>query len=300
MLEDLRPLALFAKVIELGSFRAAARAYGLSASVVSHHVSELESRFGVPLLYRSTRRLALTPDGESLLLPARAMMEAAQRGVDALSGRSATPDGLLRVTAPAFFAETPFPQGLAAFLNSYPRAQLTVSFSDGPRDLLRDGLDLALRIGKLEDSAYKVRKLAEMQRLLVASPAYVESRRSARQPRELAEWDFVKLTSRPAELRLRAPNRRGVATVQFVSRVSVDSASAMRALVVEGAGIAALPEVMVRRELERGALIEVLPRWRLVSLGVYAVRPMGTAASRLTQLFVDFMEPRLVAFLSQS
>src|SRR5437667_9970055 len=128
MIDDLKPLALFAKVVELGSFRGAARTYGLSASVVSHHVSELEGRLGVALLYRSTRKLALTPGGDLRLAAAREMLAAAQRGVDAVSGRSATPSGLLRVTAPAFFAETPFPKDLAAFARAYPRVELVISF----------------------------------------------------------------------------------------------------------------------------------------------------------------------------
>jgi len=293
MLDDLKPLALFARVIELGSFRAVARAEGLSASVVSLHVSELEKRLGVPLLYRSTRRLALTPDGESLLAPARTMIDAAQRGIDLVSGRSAAPGGVLRLTAPAFFAETPFPRHVAAFMRAYPRVQLSMSFSEAPRDLLRDGLDVALRIGRLEDSALKVKKVAEMHRVLVAAPKYAAARRPPRRPADLAAWDFIRLTSRPAEVTLASEARGVSATVKFEGRASTDSAAAMRALVLEGAGVAALPEVMVRGALASGAAVEPLPGWRPTGLSVYAVRPHAAAVSGVAQLFVDFVGPKL-------
>ena len=159
MIDDLRALAVFARTVELGSFRGAAKALALSPSVVSHHVALLESRVGVPLLYRSTRRLALTPEGERLFASAREMVEAAERGLDGVNGRSESPSGLLRVSVPAFLANTAFPRDLAAFSAEHPRVRLTVGFSDGRRELIQDGLDVALRIGGLEDSSLRARRL---------------------------------------------------------------------------------------------------------------------------------------------
>jgi DNA-binding transcriptional LysR family regulator len=295
MLDDLKPLAIFAKVAELGSFRAAARACALSASVVSHHVSELEQRLAVPLLYRSTRRLALTADGEQLLASARAMVDAASRGLDAVTGRAAAPSGRLRITAPAFFAETAFPDDLAAFVAAHPRVELAASFSEAPRDLLRDGLDLALRIGKLADSSLKVKKLADMHRLLVASPRYLSGKPPLKHPRELAGWELVRLSSRPAEVAFAARGKARPFTVAVASKLSVDSAAVMRALAVAGAGLTALPAVMVRDAIARGELVELLPGWPLAIVGVYAIRPGGATASSLAQAFVEFLAPRLAA-----
>lgn len=297
MLDELRPLAVFAKIVELGSFRAAARALSLSPSVVSHHVSELERRLATPLLYRSTRRLALTADGERLVASAREMVGAAERGLDALTGQGASPRGALRLTAPAFLAETSLCHDVAAFSAAHPNVSLTLSFTDTPCDLLRDGLDLALRVGRLEDSAHKSRKLADMHRLLVASPAYLRARTAPRRPQDLATWDHVKLLSRAAELTLSSPGKRPVSLV-FTPKVSVDSAAAMRELVVAGAGLAALPEVLVRGELERGRLVEVLPRWRPPKLGVHAVWPSNAQRARLTQRFVDFVAAPVAALFT--
>src|SRR5436190_9084038 len=108
MIEALKSLAVFAKTVECGSFRAAARHLDLSPSVVSYHVSSLERRLALPLLYRSTRHLALTPDGEQLYTHARAMLEVAERGLDAAAGHASRPRGKLRITAPALLAETRF------------------------------------------------------------------------------------------------------------------------------------------------------------------------------------------------
>jgi DNA-binding transcriptional LysR family regulator len=295
VLDDLKPLAIFAKVVELGSFRAAARELGLSASVVSHHVSELEQRLAVPLLYRTTRKLALTPHGEQLLASAREMIAAAGRGLDAVSGKSTALTGRLRITAPAFFAETAFVDDLAAFVASAPRVEVAVSFSEAPRDLLRDGLDVALRIGKLADSALKVKRLTEMRRVLVASPKYVAAHPPLKHPRGLASWAYVRLSSRPAEISLLRRGAGKPATIAVSGTVSVDSAAAMRALVAAGAGVTALPDVLVRDHLARGELVEVLPGWSPVVMGVYAVRPGGATQSALAQTFVEFIAPRLAA-----
>src|SRR5262245_62935400 len=115
MLDQLKALAVFAKVVECASFREAARALGLSPSVVSHHVAALERGLGQALLYRSTRRLALTPEGEALYGAARAMVDAAERGLDAAGAHGGEPAGSLRVTAPAMLAETEFCGDIAAF-----------------------------------------------------------------------------------------------------------------------------------------------------------------------------------------
>lgn len=298
MLDHLRSLAVFAKVAELGSFRAAARALLLSPSVVSHHVSELERRLSLPLLHRSTRRLALTPDGTKLVAAAREMVDAAERGLDEVSGRSATPTGALRLTAPAFLAETSLCRDLAAFAAAHPRVALTVSFTDAPRELLRDGLDLALRVGRLEDSSQRARKLADMRRALVASPRYVAARQPARAPGDLATWDFIRLSSRPAELALSSAARKRSVAVPFTPKISVDSAAAMRELVLAGAGFATLPEVTIRSDLARGRLVELLPDWQVALLGVHAVWPHNAQRAALTLRFIDFMASRVAALFA--
>jgi DNA-binding transcriptional LysR family regulator len=296
MLDQLRSLAVFAKVADLGSFRAAARALGLSPSVVSHHVRELEARLALPLIHRSTRRLALTPDGEVLVGAAREMAEAAERGLGAVTGRGGVISGTLRVTAPAFLTTTRFARDLAEFAREHPRVRLTLGFTDAPRDLLRDGLDVALRVGRLPESNHKVKKLADMRRVLVATPRYRDAH-PLTAPAGLAELDVVHLSSRPPEFVLTSPDRRHT-TVGFAPRVAVDSADAIRELVLAGVGVATLPEVTVRADLARGRLVELLPGWKAASIPAYAMWPNSAQRSALTARFVDFLAARVASLFS--
>lgn len=293
MIDSLKALAVFARTVELGSFREAARSLGLSPSVVSHHVSALEARLSLSLLYRSTRRLSLTPDGEKLYAAAREMLAAAERGLDAVSGGS--PSGLLRLSAPALLSGTAFGEHLAEFLEAHPGVRLQVGFSDERRDLYREGLDLALRIGKLPDSALKARQLAVMPRVLVASRALAHAHPAPRAIDDLPPFGFVHLSQRKAEIALVPPGKKAARTLSFEPRVSVDSAAAVRALVLASAGVGTLPELLVREDLRRGRLVELLPGWRLHAMGVHALWPGGTPRPALTGRFVDFLAPRLAA-----
>ncbi|MBL8671399.1 MAG: LysR family transcriptional regulator [Alphaproteobacteria bacterium] len=300
MLERLKALAVFAAVVDRGSFRGAARALGLSPSVVSHHVGALERSLGQALLYRSTRRLALTPQGEALHGQARAMVDAAARGLDAAGAGAGEPSGALRVTAPALLAETAFCRDVAGFASAFPKVALSLSFTEERRDLLRDGLDLALRIGWPEDSALKARRLAAMPRVLVAAPAYVAARPKPGRLGDLAGWDWIHLTAVRPEAALMPPGGGTAEVLPYIPRVAVDSATAMRAMTVAGLGVATLPEVLARQDLARGRLVRVLPRWRSPMPGVYALWPGGTPRPGLTMRFVDFMAPRLAALFRAS
>lgn len=295
MLDELRALAVFARVVEEGSIRGAARALALSPSVVSHHVRALEERVGVVLLYRSTRKIVLTPAGERLAREANAMVASAERGLDEVRGLGATPSGALRVTMPAFFAETSLCAQVATFACAHTRVRLVLSFSEAPRDLLADGFDLALRMGRLEDSAHKSRLLARMRRVLVAAPAVISSQRSARVPADLEPWPFVHLGSRPPTLALTHRSRKETAHVTYAPSLVVDSATAMRSLVVAGAGVATLPEVLVRHDLSEKRLVEVLPSWVVASVPVHSLWPEGAVKPALTLRFLEFLGPQVAA-----
>lgn len=290
MLDHLKALAVFATTVEHGSFRKAARILGLSPSVISHHISALEARLGTALLYRTTRKLALTSDGERLLASARDMVRAAEHGFDAVTGDS--PRGALRMTAPAVLIETRFARDVAAFSRTNPGVAISIDFTEQRRDLLKDGLDLAIRIGALDDSSLKVKKLATMHRVLIASPAYIASKPKPRTVADLASWNLLQLAALKPELELISPGKPARKIVLTAS-IKTDSATALRELALAGAGIASIPEVIARRELQKGQLVEVLPSWRMTSREVYAVWPGTTARPGLTARFVEFIEPRL-------
>ncbi|MCD5327141.1 LysR family transcriptional regulator [Chromobacterium piscinae] len=288
MIDELRALAVFAKTIETGSFRAAARALGLAPSVVSHHVSQLESRLGVALLYRSTRRLSLTPDGQALYGHAQAMLQAAETGLNELAGRAAEPAGALRLSLPAFFARGPLTASLAAFSQCHPKVELELDYSDEKRDLIRDGIDLAIRIGELQDSALKSRRLFDMPRLLVAAPSLLDARTAPACPADLADWPWLGIRMRGKRKTLiDAAGQRHDFAIQ--PQITVNSVDAACQLAAAGCGLATPPAFLAEGELAAGKLRVALPEYRVEPLGVYAVWPANATRESLTLRLVRFL-----------
>ena len=283
MLDELRSMAIFARTVEIGSLRGAGQALGLSPSVVSHHLAQLEARLGVALLYRTTRKLALTAEGETLFAAAKAMIAAAEGGLSDLRAGSANPSGRLAVAAPAALIAGALLDDLAAFGRTFPRVALAISFSDVSVDLLRDGT--------LKDSALKTRRLFSMRRVLVAAPVYVASRAAPRGPSDVESWDWIKLKSRPPRTRFTDASG-GEHTVEITTRLVVDSAAAMLAFASRGLGLATVPVELAEPELASGRVVEVLPAFRLESLGVYAVWPANAPTTSLGARLVSFLEQR--------
>lgn len=287
--DELRTMAIFATTVEAGSFRGAAKTLGLSASVVSHHVAQLEARLDVALLYRSTRRIALTDAGTHLFAAAKAMMSAAEEGLGVVAEISKNPVGKLSVAAPAALCASPFIDGIAAFAKKFPQVHLTMLFSDAVVNLVGEGIDVAFRAGTLVDSSLKSKKLYVLPRSLIASPEYLAKRAKARTPQDLASWDWIRLRSRPA--RHTFTNAAGAQrTVEVSSRLVVDSAEAMLQLALRGLGLATVPSAMAAPFIDLKHLVEVVPQWRLDAPNVYAVWPANAPASGLTLRLVSFLE----------
>ncbi len=153
MIDQLRAMAIFRSVVDASSLRAAAKVLGLSPSVVSQHVSQLEDRLGTALLYRSTRKISLTEAGADLLAARRKMVQAANEGLEAVQRRTEHLSGRLRIAAAGnIWEKAPYIDNLVAFARQFPKVELSVSFSDQKVDLLGSEFDVALRIGWLENS----------------------------------------------------------------------------------------------------------------------------------------------------
>jgi DNA-binding transcriptional LysR family regulator len=289
MIDDLRAMAVFAKTVESGSFRAAATAMNLSPSVVSHHVSQLEERLGVALLYRSTRRLSLTQDGIALFEHAKLMLAAAENGLNAITRRSGEPIGTLSVTLPAFLARSPLVERIAEFAKACPKVRLAMDFSDLKQDLIRDAIDLAIRIGPLQDSGLKSRKLFDIERRLVIAPAAM-GKQYPLVPEDLRDWSWIGLRMRPNHRTL--TNAQGEARqISFEPRVVVNSLDAVCQLAIAGLGLATPPAFLVEDDIRRGRLVEPLSEWSISSLGAYAVWPPNAARESLTYRLVQFLQP---------
>lgn len=289
MLDQLRQIAIFAKTIDHGSFRAAARALHLSPSVVSHHVTQLEKRLGVALIYRSTRKLSLTPDGERLLAAARAMIDAAEGGLQAVSNQTHQPSGVLRVTAPAVLAQSKLVDQFATFAIAHRNVQLSLDFSDVRRELIGDGFDVAIRMGWLKDSSLMARKLFDVRRRLVAAQSYLVTRPDPVSPRDLSDWDWLELApvwSKKPEFRKAAQR---VVVARPAPRISVNDAHALYGLTRSGAGLAIIPEFLAEADVVAGNLQYVLPDWTVSPVGVFAIWPPNAPRDGLVKHFVEFL-----------
>lgn len=288
MIDKLRSIAIFSTVVDQGSFRAAALHLGLAPSRVSEVVSGLEKDLGVTLLYRSTRQLSLTNEGRHLHDKARAMLQAAEEGLDALNPLSTEPTGALRITAPAFVTQTELMDNFSGFSRRYPKIDLDFDFSDRPSAMIRDGFDIAIRAGWPEDSDLMVRTIGHAERFLVASPRYFASMPTPSTPRDLEDWDWIRFVMRANQTELTSATGE-VETVLGKSRISVNSADALYEFAARGLGLTAIPEHLARRGFDRGELLHVLPDWTLRPLGLHAIWPNQSRRENLTTLFVRYL-----------
>lgn len=293
MYDHLKSMAVFWQVAHSGSFRGAAKTLRLSPSVVSHHVSALETYLGTALLYRSTRRLSLTDDGRLLFAAAGEIVAAADAGLGAIMRRTEQLSGRLRVAAAdAVFQSPPYFDYFVAFLKDYPRVEMSVSFSDQKIELLGSDYDVALRVGWLDDSNYRARKLVDLERAIVASPDYLATRPVPKALSDMSGWRWIELAQLP--LRRQLSNTQGeVPSIDLLAVLEVDSVSALCSAARSGVGAAAIPRILVRDDLRNGQLVALSVDWQLMPVPVHAVWPSNVAADSLPMHFVRFISDKM-------
>lgn len=288
MLDHLRQIAIFARTAELGSFRKAADAFRLSPSVVSHHISMLEQQLNVALFYRSTRKLSLTSDGEKLLISAQTMVNSAEDFIGIIANESSRLIGQLKVTLPAVLANSQLVDRIGSFSKENPSVKLILDFADTERDIVQDGIDLAIRMGRPQDSALKARKLSTVNRVLVASPSYLDSRPIPKTPEDLTEWNWIELSPVGINYVFTHSKERQV-TVKAKSELMVNNAYALLQLTKNGNGLGVLPSFLVKKSIDSGELQTLLEDWKTDSIDTYAVWPGNAPKNGLTRRLVDFI-----------
>lgn len=292
MIDRLRQMAIFAKTIDHGSFRGAARELRLSPSVVSHHISQLEESLGVALIYRSTRKLTLTSEGQRLLAATHKMLEAVEGELVDLSVSASAPSGELRVTIPSVLSQSNFTEQIAAFSRTYPRIKLFLDFSDTRRALIDDGFDIAIRMGPKAKNTATSRKLFSVERKLVASAEYLSSRPGPDDPKDLIGWDWLALT--PAQnVPLEFGKSGGVqTTIKPEAHIFANDAQALYRLARAGAGLAIVPDFLASEDVEAGSMSYVLPDWKLRAIDVFATWPANAPKHGLIHLALDALSQR--------
>lgn len=288
MLEHLRHMAVFVRVVDEGSFRAAARSLGLAPSRVSETVSDLESFLGVTLLYRTTRKIALTNEGRVLHSRVADMLDSTERALNDLNALAQEPAGTLRVSMPAFMSSSPLSTAIAEFVRQHPQVSISVAFTDQRMDLLNDGFDVNIRVGWLDDSSMMSRKLGKIDRALVAGTGYLGTRPIPMHPPEIEGWDWIRYKHRAESTTLTGPDGR-TAKLTGHARLEVDSIDGLYHFASQNLGIAILPEHLAARGEAAGSLVRLLPEWQMAPLGYFAVWPDRSRRESLTLLFVRFL-----------
>lgn len=291
-MDRLQSMEAFVKVVERGSFAGAADALGLSRAMVSKHVAALEDRLGVRLLHRTTRRLNLTEVGRAYFDRSRDIMHQLTEAEEAASALQSTPRGTLRLNCSTGFGIRHLTPALAAFQAQYPDLHADLTLSDRLVDLVEDGFDLVIRIGRLQDSSLIARRLAPSRMLICAAPAYLAARGEPEHPDDLAGHNFLRYSySTVHEVPLTGPDGES-ASFGFAGNLVCNNGDALMAAALTGQGIVLLPTFYVGSHLAEGALRTVLPQWTLPQLTIYAVYPVSRHLAAKVRLFVDFLADR--------
>ena len=291
-IDDMGHLAVFVRVVESGSFAAAARSLGTTPSAASKRVSGLESRLGVRLLARTTRRLALTEPGAELFARASRILHDIERAEVAVSRHGGAPRGTLRVSVPTAFGESRVVPALGRFLEKHPEVSVELSVSDRFVDVVSERFDLAVRVGTVSAEGLVVRRLGEATAVVVAAPAYLDARGEPETPDDLLRHECIRYTLVPTGNEWRFTDRRGPRAVPVSGRIASDHGGSIREAALQGLGIAWLPRFMVEEDLRGGRLRALLTRWETRTYPIQAVLPPGRAPLPKTRAFVDFLAQR--------
>lgn len=289
----LNEIAAFVEVGRRLSFARAAEQLDLHVSAVSRAVAALETRLGVRLLQRTTRRVGLTEAGRVHLTRCEAVLAELQAAESAASALGEALHGTLRVSAPSGLGLTHLTPALAEFLSLHPQLVLDLHLSNRNVDLVEEGFDLAIRVGALRDSRLVARRLGDSRRILVASPGYVEAHGEPKRPAELAVRDALVLEVGALPERWALQRRGAHASVRAKTRLRSNNALALLDACRGGAGIALLPQFAVDADLAARRLVRLLPAWAATEQGIFAIYPGNRFIPAKVRAFVDFFETRL-------
>jgi DNA-binding transcriptional LysR family regulator len=273
---DLNRIAVFVRVIEAGSFTAAAAALRLPTSSVSRAVARLEDGLGVRLLNRTTRKLNLTDAGRHFHERMQAVIAETEDATQAVIGFAGEPRGTIRLTAPPDLGLRQLPDILARIIERYPGLVIELVLTSRRVDLVEESIDLALRGGRLEDSSLVARKIFSSDLGIFASPGYLERRGRPKALAQLARHDCLIYAPRGGKTTWRLQGPSGDESVTVSGSIVCPDMLFLQEMVVRGAGLALLPAESVTKQVARRELVRVLPRYGLQGGGLYLVWPSRT------------------------
>jgi len=285
-----REMEIFVRVVDAGSFSSAARDLKIGQPAISKTIAGLEDRLGVRLLVRSTRQLTPTEAGIAFYERAlRAITEAIEAEA-AAKGAGAGLEGRLRIAAPVTFSRLHLVPKLDTFLGVHSKLQLELVMDDRSVDLVAENIDVALRLGTLTDSSLKARKLAQGERLVVASPAYLARRGVPMTPADLNEHEAIVYSQRSGGEEWLFRRGTSETLVRLQSRLTLTAAEGVRTAVIAGQGFAISSRWQFAPELKSGEVVSLLGEWSLPSMDLWVIYPSGRLTSTKARVFVNWFE----------
>lgn len=288
--ELLRPAAVFATVVEEGSFRAAADRLGLSAPYVSQLILDLETRLGCQLLYRSTRKLVLSSDGDRFLPVARQIADALSFGLANFRAETAELVGKLRLGVPTILAEPFFAKVIAEFQTTHPRLEIEIALDDSLTDPLDTQTDLSIRIGFPRHDMRNARKLFETRGIICCS---FDMAAQIQAPEDLASFRWIRTPAMPKELIVKNVISGSKTSILCETKLTTNNAQMTSRLISQNLGWAVFPEFAVRDAISDGRMVRVLQSWCLPNICVFGLYSARRRSLSNAKTFMDFVQRKL-------
>ncbi len=293
-MDVMHSMAVFRRVVEAKSFSAVARETNMSQSTVSKHIASLEERLDTKLLNRSTRSLKLTEAGKEYYQHCIRILNDFQEAEASVGKGKIDPTGTLRISTSAAFGRTYILPYLDEFLSTYPDIKIDLIFGDKYTDLVKEGIDLAIRIGPLEDSSLIAKKIGSSPRVVVASPEYLVNHGRPKKPADLVKHDclFYSLQKSP-DLWYFNSTQEGDESIRVNGRIKASSPDAVCDATLEGLGISILGEWYVRKHLKSGRLIKILPDFKPTAFNIHAVYPERRFVPQKVKRMIQFITDKI-------
>ncbi|MBX9946758.1 MAG: LysR family transcriptional regulator [Reyranella sp.] len=294
MIDHVSEMAAFVRVVDSRGFSAAAGSLGLSPSAVSKLVTRLETRLGVRLLQRTTRALHLTAEGEVFYEAARRIVGDIETIESQIAGHRDTPHGLLKVTASLAFATHQLAPVILEFMARHPQVQLELQSTDRVVDMVEEGIDVAIRIGRLADTSFMARKIGEDKRLICAAPSYLARHGTPRRPEDLARHNCIVSRERPYLNRwqFRVGDTKGneIREIEVTGRVAISEGEMQMQLALQGIGIVRLTRLTMAQAIREGTLVPLLAEFSADEpVPIHAVYPHRRHLAPKVPAFVNFL-----------
>jgi len=288
-MQDLNDMMVFLAVVETGSFTLAADRLEIPKANVSRKVSRLEARLGVTLLERSTRAQHLTEVGKRYLNHCKRIHEEVDLAETAVSEILHDYEGRLKVGASVTIGQQILKPALSTFLHQYPKLTLSLNLVNQRVDLIEEGFDMLIRVGSLDDSRLVAKRLGSAKRSLFTSERYLEQSGSPQTPDLLHKYDVLLMSRMSSSNNLALVSGKKQVEQKVRPRFVVDDFSILKQSVVDGLGIAVLPDYMCREEVQSGELIQVLPEWGVPAVDVYALYPQHRVKIPKVKALLEFV-----------